>query len=272
METLVRVLRWTSLFGYALASALYLRPLFVSKATSLWAVRVLVAAFAVQTAAIASAWLGLGWEPIGRIVDSVYFYAWLVVIVLFVVEVSVKERTFGAFLLPVVLPLIAYSLLAGRGPAIPQSVAKSHWFEIHALSAFFGYSAFAVSFCAGLMYVVLARQIQGRQFGPLFIRLPSLDLLDQIGYRAVSVGFPLFTLSLLTGALWANQAWGAFWRWEPKETWALVTWLLYTSYLHARFNAGWQGRRAAMLSIAGFTFSIVTFLGTSVLARGKHVF
>ncbi len=231
-----------------------------------------MATFAVHTAAIAAGWVGAGWAPIGSSVDSVYFFAWLVVVVLFVVEAAAKQRTFGAFLLPVVLPLIAFSLLAGRGRALPAAVAKSHWFEVHALSAFFGYSAFAISFCAGLMYIMLARQIRGRQFGRLFVRLPSLELLDQIGYRTVSIGFPLFTLSLLTGALWANQVWGAFWRWEPKETWALVTWLLYTSYLHARFNAGWQGRRAAMLSIAGFSFSIVTFVGTSLLAKGKHSF
>lgn len=272
MESIVRLLRWTSFIGYAAACALYLRPLFVSTASSRWAVRALVATFFVQTVAIAVAWIGPGWAPVGRMVDSVYFYAWLVVIVLLFVEMSVKERSIGAFLLPVVLPLIAYSLLASRGRAVPPSITNSHWFEIHVLSAFFGYSAFAVSFGAALMYVFLARQIHGRRFGRLFVRLPSLELLDHLGYRAVSVGFPLFTLSLLTGALWANQAWGAFWRWEPKETWALVTWLLYTSYLHARFNAGWQGRRAALLAIAGFTFSIVTFVGTSMLAKGKHVF
>ena len=102
--------------------------------------------------------------------------------------------------------------------------------------------------------------------------LPAADLLDRITYRAICVAFPLLTLTIATGAYWANQAWGSYWNWDPKETWAAITWLVYALYLHMRITIGWRGRRAAYFAIAGFAVVIFTFFGVTYLLRGMHAF
>jgi len=106
----------------------------------------------------------------------------------------------------------------------------------------------------------------------LFQRLPNLQILDEINYKLITLGFPLLTLAIITGALWAESAWGSYWRWDPKEVWSLITWFIYALVLHARLTAGWRGRKAAMLSIAGFISVIFTFFGVNLLLKGLHAF
>jgi cytochrome c-type biogenesis protein CcsB len=102
--------------------------------------------------------------------------------------------------------------------------------------------------------------------------LPSSDQLDRITYKTICLAFPLLTLTIATGALWANQTWGSYWSWDPKETWAAITWLVYALYLHMRITVGWRGRRAAYFAIAGFVAVIFTFIGVTYLLRGLHAF
>jgi cytochrome c-type biogenesis protein CcsB len=102
--------------------------------------------------------------------------------------------------------------------------------------------------------------------------LPTTDKLDRITYRTISLAFPLLTVTIATGAYWANQTWGSYWSWDPKETWAAITWLVYALYLHMRITVGWRGRRAAYFAIAGFAVVIFTFFGVTYLLRGLHAF
>jgi cytochrome c-type biogenesis protein CcsB len=96
------------------------------------------------------------------------------------------------------------------------------------------------------------------------------EMLDEVGYKTIAVGFPLLTLGIITGAVWANEAWGTYWGWDPKETWSLITWLFYAAYLHARYTRGWRGSRAAILSIVGFLAVVFTYLGVNLLLSGLH--
>jgi cytochrome c-type biogenesis protein CcsB len=136
--------------------------------------------------------------------------------------------------------------------------------------AFLSYAAFALSFVAGVMYLIQNREIKLKRQSIFFFRLPSIETLDYLGYKLISVGFPLLTLGIITGALWANNAWGSYWSWDPKETWSLITWIIYASYLHARVIAGWSGRKAAYLSIIGFGCVLFTYLGVNLLLGGLH--
>jgi cytochrome c-type biogenesis protein CcsB len=102
--------------------------------------------------------------------------------------------------------------------------------------------------------------------------LPSLQTLDEINYRLITFGFPLLTLAIITGALWAETAWGSYWNWDPRETWSLITWFIYAIVLHARLVAGWRGKRAALLSMIGFLTIIIAFFGVKLLKKGLHVF
>ena len=102
--------------------------------------------------------------------------------------------------------------------------------------------------------------------------LPESQMLDEMSYQIISIGFPLLTVGILTGAAWANTAWGTYWSWDPKETWSLITWLIYAAYLHARITLGWRGVRAAVINIIGFVAVIITYIGVNKLAifQGLH--
>jgi cytochrome c-type biogenesis protein CcsB len=101
-------------------------------------------------------------------------------------------------------------------------------------------------------------------------RLSLADTLDNVSYRVIGLGFPLLTIGIIAGAVWANEAWGSYWSWDPKETWALITWLVFAAYLHARITKGWQGRRPAILAALGFVVVWVCYLGVNLLGKGLH--
>jgi cytochrome c-type biogenesis protein CcsB len=122
------------------------------------------------------------------------------------------------------------------------------------------------------MYLLQNRMLKSKRFTGLYQLLPSLDTLDKVNYTCLSIGFPLMTLGIISGAFWANIAWGTYWSWDPKETWALITWFLYAALLHGRLSVGWRGRTAALFSIVAFLFLLFTFLGVSLLLGGYHTF
>jgi len=146
----------------------------------------------------------------------------------------------------------------------------SWWFPIHVGLAFLGNAVFAVAFIAGVMYLLQERMLKNKRLSALFFRLPSLDTLDSLNYRCLTWGFPLMTMGIISGAVWAHSAWGSYWRWDPKETWALISWFVYAALLHGRLAIGWRGRRAALLAIIGFLCLLFTFLGVNLLLSGLH--
>ncbi len=151
-------------------------------------------------------------------------------------------------------------------------VLKSYWLGIHTTLAFLGDAAFAMAAGVGVMYLIQERYVKSKHPGGLFQRLPSLQVLDELNYRLITLGFPLLTLAILTGVIWANTAWGSYWRWDPKEVWSLITWLIYALVLHLRLTVGWRGKKAAFLSIVGFILIIFTFFGVNLLLKGLHAF
>jgi cytochrome c-type biogenesis protein CcsB len=141
---------------------------------------------------------------------------------------------------------------------------QSDWLFYHVVTSFLGYAAFAISFSVSLLYLYLQKR------GKTIKLLPDYKTLEEINYKAIIVGFLLFTLGIVTGAVWANYAWGTYWSWDPKETWSLITWFVYAAFLHARFTRGWVGKRAAWLSILGFLSTIFCYLGVNLLLSGLH--
>jgi cytochrome c-type biogenesis protein CcsB len=145
----------------------------------------------------------------------------------------------------------------------------SAWLPVHVTLAFLGNAVFGVAFSASLVYLVQERQLKGKKGRSFFRRLPSLETLDNLNYRILSWGFALLTLGILSGAVWAEYAWGHFWVWEPRPVLSLLTWVLYAFLLHYR-TAGWRGRRAAALTIACFAILVGSFLGVKLLFPGRH--
>jgi len=149
---------------------------------------------------------------------------------------------------------------------------KSNWLISHVVTCFVGYAAFAVSFVVSILYLFKAgsEKRSPRSAGSFWDFLPSSAALDEIGYKTIAIGFPLLTIGIVTGAFWANVAWGTYWSWDPKETWSLIVWLIYAAYLHARITRGWRGKRAAILSIVGFAATIFCYLGVNLILSGLH--
>ena len=212
-----------------------------------------------------------GHTPITNLHESLSFFSLAVVGVFIAFESKYHVSILGSFVTPLALMLmIASSIYPSAVPLLPPAL-KSKWLFVHSTMAFISYAMFAVAFGAAIMYLIQQHFLKKKRLGPLYQKLPSLDVLDEINYRCMSFGFPLLTIAIITGAIWAETAWGTYWSWDPKETWSLITWFIYAALLHGRLTTGWRGRRAAVLSIIGFFVLLFTFLGVNLLpSESQH--
>lgn len=233
---------------------------------------VAVGGFLIHSIAILARCYESGYAALISLHESLSFFAWAVVGSYLYIHTRYKAKNLGAFAIPIAaISMIASSSLPSAIVQLPP-VLKSYWLPIHAILSFLAYGILSLAACAGIMYLIQERQIKKKKFGAFYKRLPSLELLDRINYRCLTIGFPLLTLGILTGSLWARQAWGAHWQWDPKETWSFITWLLYAALLHERLAVGWRGRRAAIMAIIGLGALLFTFLGVSLLLKGLHTY
>jgi len=237
------------------------------------------AGFAIQTAAIILRWkesyaLGYGHAPLSNLYESVVFFSWTIILIYIFIELKYKYRIVGAFVVPFALLGMAWAQLgmqSGIEPLVPA--LQSNWLLYHVVTCFLGYAAFAVACGISIMYLVKANSEErggSTPAGGLMGMFPPIRVLDDLNYRAIMIGFPLLTLGIITGAAWANYAWGTYWSWDPKETWSLIVWFVYAAFLHARFTRGWVGKRAAWLSIIGFAATIFCYLGVNLFLSGLH--
>jgi cytochrome c-type biogenesis protein CcsB len=243
-----------------------------TKTTSRIMLSLVVAGFAFHTANIIARYVLSGHIPIANLHEASSFFSWCIVLLFFYLEYRYKLGLLGAFIMPVVFILMLSSSMLPRKIEPLSPVLQSYWLGIHTVFAFIGDAAFAMAFGIGLMYLIQEHYVKSKHLGGLFKRLPSLQILDEINYRLITIGFPFLTLAIITGALWAESAWGSYWRWDPKEVWSLITWFIYALVLHVRLTVGWRGKRAAILSIIGFCVVLFTFFGVNLLLKGLHSF
>lgn len=230
------------------------------------------AGFAIHTLNIVYRYVIAGHIPIINPHEATSFFAWCVVFIFFMLQLRYRVNLLASFVMPIVFLLMLASSMLSREIKPLSPVLQSYWLEIHTVLAFLGNAAFALAFGIGIMYLVQEHYVKTKNLGGLFERLPSLQTLDEINYRLITIGFPLLTLAIISGALWAESAWGGYWNWDPREVWSMITWFIYASILHARLVAGWRGRRAALLSIVGFVTILIAFFGIKLLKKGLHVF
>ena len=262
-----------TLLVYFASTILYLTSV-ISRKDKLarYAKYVLVGGFALHCLTIFARWLATGITPVASLHESLSFFAFSLVGIFLLFELRYKAAILGAFVCPMALVLMIGSTMAPRQPVAANPILDSWWFPIHVSLAFLGHAIFAVAGIAGIMYLLQERMLKSKKFSALFYRLPSLDVLDSINYKCLTFGFPLMTMGIISGAIWANSAWGGYWRWDPKETWALITWFLYAALLHGRLTVGWRGRRAAIFAIIGFLCLLFTFFGVNLFLSGLHSF
>jgi len=270
----------TVTFLYLLCTVLYFNYLaFRSERLGKVAGGLSWATLLIHTAAILCRWvesyqLGIGHAPLSNMYESLVFFSWCIAFLYLLWERKLKSRVLGAFAMPFAFLFIAYASLAPGvsariDPLMPA--LQSNWLHAHVITCFLSYSSFALSCAVSVMYLLkLRKKEKGQKKAGLMALFPSLDALDTLVYKTIVVGFPLLTIGIVTGAAWANYAWGSYWSWDPKETWSLITWFVYAAFLHARITRDWRGKRTAILSIIGFAAVIFTYFGVNYLLSGLH--
>jgi len=254
-----------ALGGYLFSGLLYLVVSWYNRNSLIRLAYWLVAlSFVLHTTALISRALAAGRLPFAGMNEFLLLFAWGVVLVYLFIQARFNITLLGLVALPLVVALLTYASALDRGihPLVPA--LQSFWLELHVMVAVLAYGAFGVSFGAAVLYLIRLKT------GDKAAYLPSAKILESVLYRSISFGFPFMTLVLITGAVWAEQVWGRWWSWDPKETWALVTWIIYAIYLHARFTRGWQGRIAAWMAITGFAAVLFTLFGVTTLMSGLH--
>jgi cytochrome c-type biogenesis protein CcsB len=254
---------------YILAAACYLSFQFSRKPG--WAKRgfaLAMVGFLAHTAALIVRTVDSGHAPFTNMYESMSFLAWASMLAYLVIERKFKIQRAGAYFLLIVIALVALA----SSPIMPKEVAplvpalQSYWLWLHVSVTLLGEAFFAVAFVTSLMYLRAAAKEKKGQTPPT-----PADKLDNVSYRCVAIGFPLFTLGgLVLGMVWAYKAWGTYWSWDPKEVWSLITWFVFALYLHTRIVMGWKGRRSAFIAIIGFLAALFTYFGVNYLLAGLH--
>jgi len=263
-------------FIYFIAFMAYLLMMVMKKNIfGLTASYVTIAGLAAHSFALILRWvesysLGIGHAPLTNRYESLIVFGWTVIIFFVIMEWRTKNRSFGVFVTPIAFIAMAYASFSDMENSIQPLVPalQSNWLLTHVMTCFLGYAAFTLSFGLSIMYLI--KRLDSPEKENIFLELiPRTGILDELSYQMVAIGFLMLTLGIITGAVWAHSAWGSYWSWDPKETWSLITWLIYAAMLHSRMIIGWKGKRLAILSIIGFACVLFTYFGVNYL-EGLH--
>ncbi|MDR3089825.1 MAG: c-type cytochrome biogenesis protein CcsB [Desulfobulbaceae bacterium] len=262
-------------FAYLGASFLYVAfCLYHADKIGKAATVVTVAALALQTAGIGLRWwesyrLGFGHAPLTNMYESVVFFSWAIGLFYLILTWKYRARILGAFAAPLAFLAMAY---ASFTPGISRAIAplipalQSNWLIAHVVTCFIGYAGFAVAAALGCVYLLKERAMTKS----IASHLPERDILDDLIHKTLIFGFIWLSAGIITGAVWADSAWGTYWSWDPKETWSLITWFFYAITLHARYTRGWNGARIAWMAIIGLFCVLFTYYGVNFLLSGLH--
>jgi len=270
-STMTRISFYLTLTLYGISTVLYLACLVHnSPCKASLARKVLLGGFFVHCLAVIHRFIAAGHLPITNMHEALSFFALSIIGIYLYFDSRYQVSSLGSFVVP-------FALLVCLGAGIvPMDIRplnpalKSAWIYSHTIMAFGAYAFFTISGAVALLYLIQSHFLKKKHLGQLFMKFPSLDTLDEIGYRCLAFGFPMLTAAIITGAIWASRAWGSYWSWDPKESWSLITWFIYAALLHGRLTTGWRGRRAALLTVFGFLVMLFTFIGVNLWLPGLH--
>ena len=251
-----------------------------------------------------SRWIGEGYFPLSNLYESLIFLSWGISSIHLIVEYKTKSRLIGALATPILFFIAGFSSLTlptdmqKALPLVPS--LQSNWLMMHVSMMMISYATLIVGSLLSILYLAFSfisqetqkekikkQNLQIKSNEQNFIntnnvvlniennnievsKLSLLQTIDVWSYRIIGLGFPFLTTGIISGAVWANEAWGAYWSWDPKETWALITWLIFAIYLHSRLLKGWQGQKAAFVGSIGFFVIWICYLGVNFLGKGLH--
>lgn len=250
---------------------------------------------------LCSRWIVAGYFPLSNLYESLLFLTWLILTIYLYIEIKTKSKLIGSVLIPVALLIIGFANLTlspdmqKASPLVPA--LQSNWLMMHVSMMLLSYGTLIIGSLLCILFLVISRYkeidltimddsslplynimmdyystnllSQSNQISELG-KLKLLKSLDNWSYRIIGLGFPFLTIGIISGGVWANEAWGSYWSWDPKETWALITWLVFATYLHARITKGWEGKKTAVLGGLGFFVIWICYLGVNFLGKGLH--
>jgi len=250
-------------------------------------------------------WINNKYFPLSNLYESLLFLTWCITLINIILETKSKSKLIGAITIPISLFTIAFASISlpqnmkVAAPLVPA--LRSNWLMMHVTIMMISYATLMIGSLLSILFLIISNKkdiditVQGNSQNynkNLLLRydlnyLPNnsnfiahkrdnykrinlLESLDNLSYRIIGFGFPLLTIGIIAGAVWANEAWGTYWSWDPKETWALITWLVFAIYLHSRLNQSWQGKKPAILASIGFIIVWICYLGVNFLGKGLH--
>ena len=250
---------------------------------------------------LGSRWIVAGYFPLSNLYESLLFLTWTLLTIYLYIEFKTKSKLMGAILIPVALLINGFANLTlsadmqKSSPLVPA--LQSNWLMMHVSMMMLSYATLIMGSLLCILFLVISKyqdvdlQIVDESSVPLYNvmldyyeaklfapsdeiselgKLKLLQSLDNWSYRIIGLGFPFLTIGIIAGGVWANEAWGSYWSWDPKETWALITWLVFATYLHSRITKGWEGKKTAILGGLGFFVIWICYLGVNFLGKGLH--
>jgi len=250
---------------------------------------------------LCSRWVVAGYFPLSNLYESLLFLTWLLLTIYLYIETKTQSKLIGSVLIPVALLISGFANLTlspemqKASPLVPA--LQSNWLMMHVSMMLLSYGTLIIGSLLCILFLVLSRykevdlKIIDDSSLPLYNimldyyeakllspsneiselgKLKLLQSIDNWSYRIIGLGFPFLTIGIISGGVWANEAWGSYWSWDPKETWALITWLVFATYLHARITKGWEGKKTAILGGLGFFVIWICYLGVNFLGKGLH--
>src|SRR6056300_414174 len=253
--------------------------------------------FAILLVAMISYWINLSFGT----EKSLLFLTWTLLTIYLYIETKTNSRLIGAILVPITLLINGFANLT-LSPEMQKSstlvpALQSNWLMLHVSMMLLSYGTLIMGSLLSILFLVMSKNkevdLQFAQNSSLPLsnvmleyydktiispttniselgKLKLLQSLDNWSYRIIGLGFPFLTIGIISGGVWANEAWGSYWSWDPKETWALITWLVFATYLHARITKGWEGKKTAILGGLGFFVIWICYLGVNFLGKGLH--
>ena len=237
-------------------------------------------------------WIINQYFPLSNLYESLLFLTWSLTFAQILLEYKNKNIIIGAINAPICLFIISFasfSLPTDMQQASPLVPAlRSNWLIMHVTIMMVSYATLMLGSLLSILFLVLAESNIGKKKieklntrndnqhllvinnNNNIAKITLLESIDNLSYRTIGLGFPLLTIGIIAGAVWANEAWGSYWSWDPKETWALITWLIFASYLHSRLTKSWSGKKPAILASIGFLVVWICYLGVNFLGKGLH--
>lgn len=264
----------SAMLAYGLASLIYFTNLFFKDrtlniaSTGTLSLALILNLSGMIRRTIESYQMGVFHPPWSNLFEALTFWSFIAGAIYLVIERKYGFRLIGAFVVPVLFFTSAFAIFKASHEITPLMPAlRSYWLYIHVVTAFTGYAGFTVAFGGAIAYLIKDR-FGHRNFVKKYF--PSKDVLDEITYKSIAIVFPIWTASIILGAAWANEAWGGYWSWDPKEVWSLIVWLFFGAYLHARQLMGWRGQRVAWMVVAGFVTVLICFFAINLYFPGLH--